>query len=493
MPSENHTVSDKSLVEKRSTGEKTLLGSKSDDQSEGHHNDEYSIARKEPSFCSFERDQRALVQELSAIFEQTCGELSATQALGAMGTITVDASRSVIFLSQGALRLLGMSAVSENSVERDMLAMIHHDDRLAFERFVHKEHKHNDLVSVIPELFRVSIENGKVRWINAYGGKAPGECTEESVVLIILQDVSERKRQLAKLMRSDALVMEKSYELEALRSDFLQSQKAADKAVREKSRFLAVMSHEIRTPLHGIIGSLQLLRDAGLNGPARKLLALATSSAESLSNIANDVIEISRMETDGFAISQEPFDFVALVREASDFWRPMADEKGLLLKSCVDKSVPQFVLGDAEKLRQVVNNYLNNAIKFTHEGNVTLWASLDDSSLDSDANSLQVRLEVRDTGVGITKADQKLLFKEFTQIPQACDSPPVGTGLGLAICRALCSRMGGNVGVSSDIGVGSTFWMTVQLKSINEAEIVGNSEKSTFVTTSAQLGHSASS
>ena len=142
----------------------------------------------------------------------------------------------------------------------------------------------------------------------------------------------------------------------------------------------------------------------------------------------------------------------------------MAGEKGLKLESLFDHRIPQFVTGDPERIRQIIHNYVSNAIKFTDQGNITLRLGIDEGRYSADPDEVRVRLEVRDTGIGISKSDHKRLFQDFTQLPESVDSQRGGAGLGLAICRGLSSRMGGVVGFSSESGVGSTFWMTVPLQ-----------------------------
>ncbi|MEP4147486.1 MAG: ATP-binding protein [Halioglobus sp.] len=424
---------------------------------------EQRLELKTGELSSLEKRHQEMVQILSDQCRQTFRELPAAQE-GGLGTITCDLSNGTTTFSDCVYSILGLEL---NDVPLDisrLIAMVHGDDRARVKKYFECRGSQEYSRLPISTEFRICLEDGQQRWVEVHSELTAIDCGEKDLRLITFQDVSQKKIQDEKLRRSEALAVEKLAELEGLQSDLVDSRDKAEKASQTKSRFLAVMSHEIRTPLNGVLGSLQLLSDADLKAPEQELVNVATSSAENLCRIANDVIELSRMEAGRLDLELMPFDVFALISEVSDFWRPMADGKGLAIESSVGSRIPQFLLGDPARIRQIINNYMSNAIKFTDQGDICLRLALDEGSCSSDPSELRVRLEVRDTGTGIAQSNHKLLFQDFTQLPESVDSERSGAGLGLAICRGLASRMGGTVGVRSESGVGSTFWVTVPLQ-----------------------------
>jgi signal transduction histidine kinase/DNA-binding NarL/FixJ family response regulator len=255
-------------------------------------------------------------------------------------------------------------------------------------------------------------------------------------------------------------------ELEHVQKELISARQAAEESSRTKSRFLAIMSHEIRTPLNGVLGALQLLADPNPDPAQRELVDLARSSAESLRRVTNDVIELSRLEAGRLDLELAPLDIVALLNDICEFWRPLAVGKELSLQLSVDKQIPRQVMGDAVRIRQIVNNYVSNAINFTANGSILVKLASDHGNCHADDENVGVYLEVRDTGIGISRENQKRLFQDYSQVPYGeDDSGQRGAGLGLVICRELANCMGGSVGVSSKPGLGSTFWVRLSLQS----------------------------
>ncbi|MEP6389972.1 MAG: ATP-binding protein [Halioglobus sp.] len=417
-----------------------------------------------------EKRHKGLVQVPLNRRKQTAEELPTAQEIPGLGTISYNLSNGKTIFSDCVYSILGLGLEDGPLSISRLVAMIHSDDRARMNSYLEfiGEQEHTELPRATE--FRVCVADGQQRWVEVHSELIASGCGENDLRLITFQDVSQKTIQDEKLRRSEALAAEKLAELEGLQSDLMDARDKAEKASQAKSRFLAVMSHEIRTPLNGVLGSLQLLSDGDLKVSEQELVNVANSSAENLRRIADDVIELSRMEAGRLDLELLPFDIVALISEISDFWRSVADGKDLSIETSVGRRVPQFLLGDSARIRQVLNNYMSNAIKFTDEGDISLRVTLDEGSYSSDPSELRIRLEVGDTGTGIAESNHKLLFQDFVQLPESVDSGRSGAGLGLAICRGLASRMGGTVGVSSESGVGSTFWMTVPLQRADDFE-----------------------
>jgi len=240
----------------------------------------------------------------------------------------------------------------------------------------------------------------------------------------------------------------------------LEEQGRAESAARVKSEFLATMSHEIRTPLNGILGMTGVVLEGPITEEKRSDLEIVQYSAESLLRIVNDVLDISKLEAGRLRIETHCFDLKEELRAVVRFRMRAAAAKGIRLCLQYGEELPTQVLGDSCRLRQVVMNMLENAIKFTARGEVTVIAE----RVDSGEQEFRLRISVKDTGIGISEEKQKILFQKFTQADSSTTRRFGGTGLGLAICKQLAELMNGSVGVSSMAGEGSTFWIELMLR-----------------------------
>ncbi|HEX6591698.1 MAG TPA: CHASE domain-containing protein [Moraxellaceae bacterium] len=244
-------------------------------------------------------------------------------------------------------------------------------------------------------------------------------------------------------------------------STLIQSRDAAEAATREKSEFLATMSHEIRTPMNGVLGMAQLLSNTPLNGEQQEYLNTIQQSGQALLTIINDILDFSKIEAGKLSFEEAPFDLQVALDETCELLLPQIREKDLQLQVRVDASTPLQVIGDAGRFRQILLNYLSNALKFTQHGGITVSLR----AREAGRGAALYELSVADTGIGISPEKQELLFQKFAQADATTTRRFGGTGLGLAICKALVERMGGEVSMSSTPGHGSTFratfWMSL--------------------------------
>lgn len=267
---------------------------------------------------------------------------------------------------------------------------------------------------------------------------------------------------LAVILLVSALALISFYirQLSTFDKQLMQARNEAERASRMKSAFLANMSHEIRTPLNGVVGLTRLLADTNLTGDQRKLIDSLETSGQTLMAIVNDILDLSKIESGKIELVDEPYLISRIFGDCGKTFSAAAERKSLRLEFERSGDDPAL-LGDEVKIRQVLQNLISNAIKFTERGEVRVsW---------NPVGRGRMRFEVRDSGIGIPESAARRLFRPFEQVDSSTSRTFGGTGLGLAICRHLVEAMGGQIGVESKAGLGSLFWFEMPLRTTTKA------------------------
>jgi len=300
--------------------------------------------------------------------------------------------------------------------------------------------------------FRHRLASGDIRDVNVYSGRImlKEQILLYSCIIDVTEAVSNRK-------------------------ELVKAKEAAENADKSKSQFLANMSHEIRTPMNAVIGLSQILLNTELNDLQRDYLKKMYNSSRSLLEIINDILDYSKIEAGKLQMESKVFELTEILDSTSQLFSYTAEEKGLELIFDIDTNIPVLLVGDSLRIKQIINNLLGNAIKFTHQGYVKLEMKCSSSN---DNNALTLHISVTDTGIGMTKKQLNQLFTAFNQADISMTRKYGGTGLGLSISKRLVELMGGRIWVESEIDKGSIFNFTLQ---------VGVSEKSISEHTAAYL------
>ncbi len=314
---------------------------------------------------------------------------------------------------------------------------------------------------IVEPILRLADSVRQVTEEQKFSIRVPGGGTDEVGQLTtgfneMLVQLEQRDRYLDERSRELAA---SNRDLEAAVADATDARMRAEDATRSKSMFLANMSHEVRTPMNGVLGMTELLLDSPLTDDQRRLAQTALRSGQALMGVINDILDFSKIEAGKLELDQTDFPLRDMFEDVVGLFAERAQGKGLEIHCQLAADLPLWVRADSGRLRQILANLLSNAIKFTEHGEIIVTTDVAEFSPEQ----VLLRVEVRDTGSGITAEQQQTVFDEFDQGDKGTARRHGGTGLGLSIIRSLSELMGGEVGLSSEPGVGSTFWFTVRL------------------------------
>jgi len=353
------------------------------------------------------------------------------------GLITINSKSEIQLFNPAAEKMFGYSA--EEIRGKPVELLMRDEERTQHQKYVKQSEIH------IPRIINKSRELWGLRKDNQI---FPMELTvsrlsskKENIFVGVFRDVSERK--------------EAERNLKKLADEQLELRRQAEQGEKSKSEFLATMSHEIRTPISGILGMAEALLEAELSSDDQRKVEVVYDSGHALMRLLNDILDLSKLEVGKLEIEEIDFSIDDEIVQVFDILKPKIEKKEITLSKTISPELPDAIKSDPTRFRQILYNLIGNAIKFTEEGSITVDISMQKN---------QLKVQVKDTGVGIDKDAQESLFARFQQVDTSTARKYGGSGLGLAICKSLIEVMGGEIGLKSEVGLGSVFWFTLKYK-----------------------------
>lgn len=408
---------------------------------------EYRIIKSKKEFVwvesiikLIERDHRRLVLISSRnIHSQKKAEtelinsrklLSKTQQLAKIGGWEMDVKSGMMQWTAETYAIFEVNPSQFKPSYQALLDLFCSENKIIYEHNIKKCIRQH-----LPFTIEMNVATGEKNkvWIKCVGQPII-ENNDVVVINGIIQDITESKQS------------------EQLRNDI----KVAENTAIIKQQLLANISHEMRTPMNGIIGMADFLFETPLNPQQIDFVNTIRDSSESLQSIINDVLDLSKIEQGKMTLSNYVFDLHELIRNAINTFKVQAQKKEIQMVHQISNDIPQFIYLDKNRLRQVINNLLSNALKYTKAG----WVKLTITAEEKTDERIKARIEIEDTGIGISKENQKRVFESFTRIEDSYTKTTEGTGLGLAISKRIVELFGGEIGLESQLGAGSKFWFT---------------------------------
>jgi PAS domain S-box-containing protein len=264
--------------------------------------------------------------------------------------------------------------------------------------------------------------------------------------------------------------------LKKYQQDIVKAKDEAERSLKVKERFLANMSHEIRTPMNGVIGMIDLMIDTPLNDEQKDYVQTIRKSSETLLHILNDILDLAKIEAGKMALNEAPLVFKDIFDRLQSLFNQVASAKNNKIVCEFDDNLPEFVIADETRLLQILSNLTSNALKFTENGIIRIKVFL----VEKRGRFNRIKVEIIDSGIGITEENLKILFNAFQQVDNSTKKSFGGTGLGLAISKELCRMMKGEVGVTSEWGKGSTFWFTIEIKQTDISPMMSKKDEPVY-------------